>query len=483
MTNEQTPTQANERLAHEQPVHTIITGATVLSRTTRPAPDYPRLPRTETEARGTATFLDDHAIGIRGNAIAWVKPSIEVTPAERTTATTVIDARGQVAIPGLMNAHTHSPMTMFRGSAEDVPTSEWFNAHIWPMEVNLTERDVTLGVQLAVAEMLLAGVTSFADHYFSTDRIAEVVAESGARALLASTFFSSQGDEGMERSAEFAERWNGAADGRITTAMGPHATYTVNDADLVKTAEHARRLGVRTHIHAAESPSQTRSSLDRLGVTPVQVLHDTGILETGAIIAHGAGIIEDDLRWLTPWADRVAVASCSKVYLKHAQSGGTPVKMLHDAGITVGVGTDGPASHNTLDVLESMRFLSLVQKDVHSDATWLTSQHALDLATRQSADAFGLGDSLGALLPGYTADIVLIDTLVPHMQPMHDLAAALVLSVKSSDVRTVLVDGRVVVSNGKLTTIDVGSVADELQRRVPALRDTSHGRSIQDYAP
>jgi 5-methylthioadenosine/S-adenosylhomocysteine deaminase len=173
----------NEQQVHEQLVHTIITGATVLSRTTRPAPDYPKLPRTDTEARGTATFLDDHAIGIRGNAIAWVKPSVDVTPAERAAATTVIDARGQVAIPGLMNSHTHSPMTMFRGSAEDVPTSEWFNAHIWPMEVNLTERDVTLGAQLAVAEMLLAGVTSFADHYFSSDRIAEVVAESGARAL------------------------------------------------------------------------------------------------------------------------------------------------------------------------------------------------------------------------------------------------------------------------------------------------------------
>jgi len=462
-------------------IDTIITHATVLVGTTRPAVGYPDLPPEDTAARGTATFLPDHAIGITAGAIAWVVPTGEVAAADLDAAT-VLDAGGQVAIPGLMNTHTHSPMTMFRGSAEDVPTHSWFNEHIWPMEVNLTERDVTLGARLAVGEMLLGGVTSFADHYFATDRIAEVVADSGARALLASTFFSSQGDAGVAESAAFAERWNGAADGRITTAMGPHATYTVTDADLEKTAEHARRLGIRTHVHAAENMQQTTSSLQRRGVTPVQVLHDTGVLAAGAIIAHGTGIVEDDLRWLVPVADRVAVACCSKVYLKHASSE-TPIRMLHDAGITVGVGTDGPASHNTLDVLESVRFLSLVQKNVHRDATWLTSAHALDLATRQSAAALGLGDRLGTLQPGYRADVVLLDLDKPHLQPMHDLAAALVLSVRASDVTTVLVEGRVVVRNGALTTLDLADTIAELNARVPGLADTSHGRSIQEYAP
>jgi 5-methylthioadenosine/S-adenosylhomocysteine deaminase len=461
------------------PVHTIITGATVLSHTTRPDADYPN--RDDAD-RGTVTFLDDHAIGISGSRIAWVKPSGEVTAADADGAA-VIDGTGQVAIPGLMNSHTHSAMTMFRNSAEDVRTATWFNDHIWPMEVNMTADDVKFGAQLAVGEMLLAGVTSFADHYFSMDVIAGVVAESGARALLAETFFSSQGKEGIERSAAFAEEFKGAAGGRIMTAMGPHATYTVNDDDLVTTAAHASRLGIRTHIHVAENPQQTASSLATRGVTPIQVAHDTGLVEAGLIIAHGAGIIADDLRWLTPYADRVGVACCDKVYLKHAQSGTTPVRMLHDAGITVGVGTDGPASHNTLDVLESMRFLSLSEKDRSSDATWLTSAHALDLATRQSADLFGQGHELGALLPGYLADIVLIDTRGPHMQPMHDLAAALVLSVKSSDVSTVLVDGRVVVEDHRLTTIDLGPAISALNRRIPQLRDTSHGTRIQEYNP
>ncbi|CAN5388202.1 amidohydrolase [soil metagenome] len=464
------------------PLDTIILGATVLSQTTRPAPDYPNLPVEDTAARGTVTFLDDHAIGLQDGAISWVKPTSEVSDAEKAGAI-LIDARGQVAIPGLMNSHTHSSMTMFRNSAEDVKTATWFNDHIWPMEVNMTDQDVYFGAQLAVGEMLLAGVTSFADHYFSMDVIARVVEESGARALLAETYFSSQGDEGIERSAEFAEKWNGAADGRITTAMGPHAPYTVGDKHLIRTAEHAKRLGIPVHMHVSESPNQTTSSLASRGITPIQVAHDTGVVEAGLIIAHGAGIIEDDLRFLVPFADRVGVACCDKVYLKHAQSGVTPVRMLHDAGITVGVGTDGVGSHNTLDILESLRFLSLSEKDRHSDATWLTSAHALDLATRQSADLFGLGDRLGALLPGYRADIVLIDTRVPHMQPMHDLAAALVLSVKSSDVSTVLVDGKIVVENHRLTTLDLEPAIAELNRRIPELRDTSHGTRIQDYNP
>jgi Cytosine deaminase and related metal-dependent hydrolases len=464
------------------PVDLIIHDTLVLAGTTRPAVDYPSLPREDTASRGVATFLAGHSIGVKDGTIAWIVPAAEVTDATRSGAE-IIDGRDRVAIPGLLNSHTHSGMTMFRNSAEDVPTDSWFNDHIWPMESNMTPRDVRLGTTLGIGEMLLAGVTSFADHYFDMAEIAKVVEESGARALLAQTFFSSQGDEGIESSAAFAAEWNGAAGGRIRTAMGPHAPYTVDDDDLRRTADHARRLGIRTHLHSAENPAQTASSLAKRGVTPTQVIHDTGIVEAGVIIAHGGGIIEDDLRWLVPFADRVGVASCDKVYLKHAQSGITPVKLLHDAGITVGVGTDGPASHNTLDVLESMRFLSLSEKYVHADATWLTSQHALDLATRQSAELFGQGDSLGTLAPGYRADIAIIDITAPHMQPMHDIAAALVLSVKSSDVVTVLVDGEVVVRDRRLTRLDVDEAIWELNRRIPHLRDISHGRRIQDYAP
>ncbi|MFD1714476.1 amidohydrolase [Amnibacterium flavum] len=461
-------------------VETVITGATVLASTTRPAPAYPSRPAEDTAARGTVEFLADHAIGIVDGGIAWVVPTSTV-PQQILDAAEIIDGRGHVAIPGLMNSHTHSPMSMFRGAAEDVTTADWFNKYMWPMEMNITDRDVYLGAQLAIGEMLLAGVTSFADHYWATEQIARAVEESGARAQLASTFFSSNGAAGLRSSAEFAEKWNGAADGRITTALGPHATYTVTDADLEATADTARRLGVPIHIHASENSQQTEASLAKRGVTPIQVLHDTGILDAGTIIAHGTGIIESDLEWLVPFADRVAVACCSKTYMKNAHSS-TPVRMLHDAGITVGLGTDGPASHNTLDMLESMRMLSLKQKDVEEDSTWLTSAHALDLATRQSADLFGLGEKVGSIQPGKRADIVLIDLAGPHYQPLHDLAAALVLSARAGDVRTVLVDGRVVVRDGRLTMLDLSEAIAELNERIPALTDTSNG-TMQEYAP
>lgn len=457
----------------------IVTDATVLTATAPAEPGYPDDPA---RRRATAELLAHHDIGVVDGAIAWVRPTGTTPEAERAGAE-VVDGRGQVAIPGLINCHTHSAMTMFRGSAEDVPTHSWFNDHIWPMEVNMTPRDVALGARLAIAEMLLAGVTTFADHYFSMDEIAREVDAAGVRAVLAPTYFSSEGPAGIERSAAFAGEWHGAAGGRITAAMGPHGAYTVDDADLERTAELAASLGIRTHIHAAEGLFQTESSLASRGVTPMQVLHDTGVLQAGAIIAHGAGIVEDDVRWLQPYADRIGVAACDKVYLKHAQGSTTPVRLLHDAGIPVGLGTDGPASGNTLDILESMRFLSLVEKDKTRDATWLTSAHALDIATRQSALTAGLGGVVGALQPGLRADIALIDLAAPHLQPMHDVAAALVLSVQGGDVRTVLVDGRVVVKDRALLTLDVAEAVEELNRRIPELRDTSHGRRIQNYAP
>ena len=457
----------------------VITGATVLSHTTPADPGYPADPSAR---RAEAVLLPDHAVGVVYGAIAWVVPTAELTD-DDVRGAEVVDARGLVAIPGLINCHTHAAMTMFRGSAEDVSAHSWFNDHIWPMEVNLTPRDVALGARLAIGEMLLSGVTTFADHYFFLDEVAREVEAAGIRALLAPTYFSSEGPAGLDRSVAFVERWHGAADGRITAAMGPHATYTLDDDDLRRTAAAAARLGVLTHIHAAEGMNQTESSLASRGVTPMQVLHDTGLLDSGVLIAHGAGITEDDLRFLSPAADRIGVAACDKVYLKHAQGSTTPVRLLHDGGVPVGIGTDGPASHNTLDVLESMRMLSLVEKDKERDATWLTSAHAIDLATRQSALVVGQGGRIGALLPGHRADIALIDPSGPHMQPMHDLLAALVLSVRSSDVRHVVVDGRVLVRDGRLTGLDLVEAIAELNRRIPQLRDTSHGTRIQDYDP
>ncbi|GLW47966.1 hydrolase [Streptomyces sp. NBRC 14336] len=423
-------------------------------------------------------FREDAAIVVRDGAVEAVTDAAE---AADTPAAQRIDARGQVAMPGLVNCHTHAPMVALRGIAEDLPLEEWFNDYVWPVESNLTERDVELGARLACAEMIRAGVTCFADHYFAMDAVAAVVAECGLRAHLGEAYFSSQGPEGRERSVEFALRYRGAAGGRITTALAPHAPYTVTDADLAATADLARGHGLPVHLHAAETRDQTRTSLDRHGVTPIGVLDRTGILATDVLIAHGTGIVDDDLPLLRDAPGRVAVATAPRGYLKFAWPDTTPVRALRGIGVPVGLATDGAASNNSLDVWESMALTALVQKSTTGDPTWLTSRQALHHATLQSAAAVGLGDRLGTLAPGRRADIVLVDLTGPHTQPVHDLAATLVHSARSFDVRTTIVDGRVLMRDRELLTLDVAPVLAELGERLPGLVDRSHGRRIQEY--
>ncbi|MFI5733476.1 amidohydrolase [Kribbella sp. NPDC051587] len=394
----------------------------------------------------------------------------------------VIDGTGLIAVPGLINSHTHSPMVMMRGAAEDLAIDDWFNQRIWPMEVNLTPERVRVGARLACAEMLLAGVTTFVDHYFHADQIAQAAIESGIRADLAPTYFSSAGPEAVD-AAIATTRDLATLHPRISASLGPHATYTVSDDDLRRTADIARAEGLRIHLHAAETDEQTQASLDKYGVTPIQVLERTGVLDAGALIAHGCGIRDSDLPILERYADRTTIATCPKVYLKLAMGNGTPVRQLRELGIPIGIGTDGAAVHNTLDVWESLRLLALTQKHQQNNAEWMPLSDTLRLATRASAAAAGHADSLGALEPGRQADITLVDLSGPHNQPVHDPRAALVYSVRASDVHTVLVAGEVVVRNRQLTKLDLADVLADAKALAHALVDLSQGGAVQHYAP
>lgn len=423
-------------------------------------------------------FREDAAIVVRDGTIDAVTTA---AAARDVPAGTRIEAYGQVALPGLINCHTHAPMVALRGLAEDLPTAEWFNDVVWPAETNLTERDVALGARLACAEMIRGGVTCFADHYFHMDTVADVVAECGLRAHLGQVYFSGQGPRGREASLEFALRRRGAADGRVTTALAPHAPYTVTDADLTATAGLARAHGLPVHIHAAENRDQTETSLARHGRTPIEILDRAGLLDTDLLIAHGTGILERDLPLLERTGGRTAVATAPRGYLKFAWPTTTPVRALRAAGVPVGLATDGAASNNSLDVWEAMALTSLIQKSAEGDPRWLTARQALHHATSQSARAVGLGDRIGSLAPGRRADIVLVDLTGPHTQPVHDLAATLVHSARAADVRTTIVDGRVLMRDRVLLTLDVEDVVRELTRRLPWLTARGHGRRVQEY--
>lgn len=424
------------------------------------------------ETRGIH-FLPGHDVVVRGGLIDAVQPT-----GTAVAALEVIEAHGMVAMPGLINCHAHSPMVLFRGVAEDVNEERWFNEFIWPMEVNLTEPDIELGARLAAAEMISTGTTTFADHYFGMDAIARSTEETGLRALLGLTYFSSDGPAGLERGLDFAERWAGRGDGRITAALAPHAPYTVGHDDLVATARAAVEHELPIHIHASESRSQTRHSLDREGVTPIEVLRRAGLFDARVLIAHGIGIVPEDLPTLA--GARVGVGSAAKGYLKHGTDT-TPVRMLRDAGVPVGLATDGAASNNTSDLWETMTFFALVQKAVERDQSFLTAREVLEHATIQSARAIGREHDLGRIAPGFRADLLLVDLTGPRTQPVHDLAATLVYSAHSDDIDTTIVDGRVLMRGRRLLTVDVAALTAEIAPRLPRLTDRSHGRSIQDY--
>ena len=425
-----------------------------------------------------ATFAPGTTLEIAGGRFT----SIDQNPTQPPVARDVIDARGMVAMPGLINTHCHAAMTFLRGAAEDVSVAHWFNDYIWPMEVNVGERDVYLGTLVAAAEMIECGVTTFADHYFFMEQAAQAVIDTGMRANLGSAFFSSQGPEGgLGQSVAFAERWHGKAEGRITTSLAPHAPYTVSDDDLRGAADAARRLGVRVHLHASEDVAQANSSIASRGASPIQVLENTGVLDAGVIIAHGNGIIDSDIPLLAAVRDRAGVTHGPKGYLKFALGPLTPIPALRAAGVPVGYCTDGVASNNTMDILESMRITAITQKQIANDATWFKSSMALEMAGPESAAVLGMRGQIGELTVGSCADVILVDTNGFHCQPMHDLAAALVYSVQPSDVRTTIVDGRVLMRDRKLLTINRDALLAEFRLRAREITDRTHGRSIQDY--
>ena len=425
----------------------------------------------------SSRILTNHDIRVEGDRITAVEPSGSI---EVVSGFEVIEAAGMLAAPGLINTHAHVPMGIFRGLAEDVDIETWFNEYIWPLEANLTADDVYWGMQLGLAEMISAGVTAVADHYFHMDRAVVAVEQAGTRAALGWAVFGSQGTEGVHRTVAFAEEFNGAAGGRITTWLAPHAPYTCDDAFLSAVASEAERLNLGIHIHAAETVGQTKASLAAHGRTPIQVLADSGVLDRPAILAHCCGVTVDDIELMA--GRPCGVAHAPKTYLKLAM-GAAPVLEMRAAGIPVGLASDGPVSNNTLDILESLRLMALVAKHESGDPRTMPVGAALTIATRESAKVYGMPDDLGCLAPGFLADVILIDLGGAHNQPTHDPAANLVYSTRASDVRTVICNGEVIMRDRKLLTLDleeikarVGESMMRLSKRVPNSR-------IQHYKP
>jgi 5-methylthioadenosine/S-adenosylhomocysteine deaminase len=262
--------------------------------------------------------------------------------------------------------------------------------------------------------------------------------------------------------------------------MAPHAPYTCDDDFLRASVKKAQALGVGIHIHAAETLEQTTSSVDKHGKTPIQVLHETGVLDVPVIVAHGCGLLPQDIQLLAEHGGGVACAP--KTYLKLAM-GMTPIGALRESGVPVGLATDGAVSNNTLDILESMRLLAMIQKDRHFSPEVLTIPEALSIATRESAQVIGMADEIGALEVGYLADIILLDLSGMHHQPLHSVSASLVYNARPSDVQTVIVDGQVVMRDRELLTLDKTEIVSQVKRSMERLAQRQPDQRIQVYNP
>ena len=378
----------------------------------------------------------------------------------------IIDGRNHVAMPAFYNAHSHVAMSLQRGWAEDLPFDRWLNERIWVAESALTEEDVYWGAALAACEMLRNGVVAFADHYFWMDQVARVVDESGMKALLAWCIFGlgaeqEVGGATLERTEDFVRQWQNAGDGRIKTTLGPHSPYACSPQFLQRAIDAAHKLGVGIHLHVAESQEQVDRSMREHGKSPVAYLNSLGAFDVPTIAAHCIYLSDEDIAILAE--KHVHVPHCPKTYLKLAM-GIARVPDMIAAGVNVAIGCDGPASNNTIDVLESARFATLVQKEARRDPEALTVMQVLKLATQNGAREMGFVDS-GVLKPGSRADVILFDFDQPHLIPRHDLAANIVHSARANDVDYVIADGRVLLRKRELTTLDEEKILREAERR------------------
>ena len=374
-----------------------------------------------------------------------------------------VDGRGRLLIPGLVNAHCHAAMTLFRGYGEDLPLDRWLGERIFPAEDRLTDRAVYLGTKLAIAEMLAAGVTSFSDMYFFCDATARAVAETGIKANLSRSVVSfddaadyRKDPRVLEGLALFRE-WNGAEDGRILVDLSLHAEYTNKAAAVRVVAEEAARLETRVQIHLSETEKEHRECLLRNGVTPTGFFLRNGLLEVPVVAAHCVHLTEEDRAIL---ASHGATAVHNPVSNLKLGSGVMPLADTLAAGVNVALGTDGAASNNRLDLLREMQTALLLAKGMTGRPDSLTAADAIPLATENGARAQGRPDT-GRIAVGARADLVLLDLSGTHNLPVVTPAGALAYSAAADDVSLTMVDGRILYENGEFYALDVEKLKAE----------------------
>ena len=380
----------------------------------------------------------------------------------------VIDGSNLIVMPGFINTHGHAAMSLLRSYADDMPLTDWLVKKIWPIETLLESDDIYWGSMLSIAEMIKGGTTTFTDMYFFMDRVAEAAAESGIRAVLSrglSLFGLGIDEGGFKETKKFINDWHGAENGRITVMLGPHAIYTGSPDFYRSIVDLAGETGLSLQIHLSETKIEVESSFEQHGCSPVKLLYDLGLFDHKVLAAHCVHLSKQDIELLAE--KNVGVSHNPGSNLKLG-SGIAPVRKMLEAGITVGIGTDGASSNNNLDMVEEMRLAALLGKGLEMDPTLINAVTALQMSTSMGAEALSLG-KVGVLREGYKADLIGFRHDRPHLTPMHDPQSHLVYASAAADVCLVMVDGKLLLENGELTTLDEEKIRAEASRKATRL--------------
>ena len=410
---------------------------------------------------GRRRALNDTAIAVHEGGIVDILPSAAARSQYSFDTSYTYDHH--LVIPGLINAHTHAGMSLFRGMASDLPLMEWLNDHIWPAEKKWVNEDfVRHGTRLAIAEMIRGGITCFNDMYFFAEIAAEEVMQSGMRAHLGMilldfpTAYAKDADEYLDKGLDLYHRHRSPS--RVQCMLAPHAPYTVSDGPLKRVAELANEHGLPVHIHLHETENEISMSLEQYRCRPLQRLHELGLVNDRLVAVHMTQLQDDEIELLAGVG--ASIVHCPQSNLKLA-SGFCPVQKLLDGQVNVTLGTDSNTSNDDLDLLGEMQTAALLAKGVAGDATALPAHTALQCATINAAKALGIADRTGSLEVGKAADITVIDIEQVGAQPLYDPVGHAVYATQRAQVCDVWVEGQLLLHEGQLQTLDAESILAE----------------------
>ena len=408
------------------------------------------------------TVIENGAVAIKGENITAVG---ETSNLAAWKAPKIIDAEGGIIMPGLVNTHTHASMTIFRGLADDLPLMTWLNEHIFPAESKLNPEKVYAGALLACAEMILSGTTCFCDMYLFEDSVAQAAKDAGLRAVVGEVLydFPSPNYGPIEKGFAYTEMLikKYKDDPLIRIAVEPHSTYLCAPELLKRASLLAKQHNLLLVSHVSETKSEFSQIKERYGLTPVGFLADIDVLSPNLLACHCIHLTEDDIALLKKYDVKVAHNPESNMKLA---SGIAPVPKLLKKGVCVGIGTDGCASNNNLNIFHEMSMAAKLGKVHTLDPTVMDAKSVLKMATIDGARALGISDITGSIEPGKKADIIILNTRKPHLTPMYNAISSLVYAARGSDVTTSIINGRIIMEDRKLLNLNVSKTAEQVKK-------------------